>query len=544
MIELPLTPAKDAERFRATGAWEDVTFHQLFSAAAARFGDKLAIIEKTRRFTYSQLARLVENLAGQLVARGVQMGEIIAIQSKNAAEFAILNMACSRIGCVYMPLHDGWRETELRHLLALTKTRLLIAPGEYRGLDHGAMIQRIAAELPSLEMVFTLGPSAAGYPLFDELLQPGPPAQARRLDPDAPANIMLSGGTTSISKISLYSTNNLLFMLRSTANGANFSDGDVTAALAPAGTGATGYLFPILMPLLYGATSVILERWADPAEAVELIAEHRCTYATGVPTQLTLMIPEIEKADRSRFADLRVFFSAGSALPYETGSKIEDLMGCVIQTGYGATDAGMPFVTKISDSREHRLRSVGRPGADFDSELRDADGNRAPPGQPGEVVWRGPGKSWAYLGPEAQTKAAFTEDHFYRSGDIGEFDESGYLYIVGRSKDMILRGGRNIFPRAVEELLIQHPSVLDVSVAAMPDRVFGERACAFVVPRQGKTLTFEDMIAFLRKQKIAVWQFPERLEIMDELPRGVGGKVLKSSLTAWIADRLKAEGVA
>ena len=517
----------------------------LFAAAVARFGDKIAIIEKARRFTYSELARLVENLAGQLVARGVQPGEIVAIQSKNAAEFALLNMACSRIGSVYMPLHDGWRETELRHLLGLAKTRLLIVPGEYRGFDHGAMIQRIASDLPSLETVFTLGPSAAGYPLFDELLQPGPPpSNARRLDPDAPANIMLSGGTTSISKISLYSTNNLLFMLRSTASGAEFSDRDVTAALAPAGTGATGYLFPILMPLLYGATSVILERWGDPAEAVELIANHRCTYATGVPTQLTLMIPEIEKADPAQFADLRVFFSAGSALPYETGSKIEDLMGCVIQTGYGATDAGMPFVTKISDSRERRLRSVGQPGVGFDSELRDVEGNRAPPGQPGEVVWRGPGKSWTYLGPEEQTEAAFSDDHFYRSGDIGEFDELGYLYIVGRSKDMILRGGRNIFPRTVEELLIQHPSVLDVSVAAMPDRIFGEKACAFVVPRQGQTLTFDGMIEFLRKQKIAVWQFPERLEIMDELPRGVGGKVLKSSLTAWIVDRLKAEGVA
>lgn len=159
-------------------------------------------------------------------------------------------------------------------------------------------------------------------------------------------------------------------------------------------------------------------------------------------------------------------------------------------------------------------------------------------------MWRGPGKSWTYLGPEEQTEAAFSDDHFYRSGDIGEFDELGYLYIVGRSKDMILRGGRNIFPRTVEELLIQHPSVLDVSVAAMPDRIFGEKACAFVVPRQGQTLTFDGMIEFLRKQKIAVWQFPERLEIMDELPRGVGGKVLKSSLTAWIVDRLKAEGVA
>jgi non-ribosomal peptide synthetase component E (peptide arylation enzyme) len=176
-------------------------------------------------------------------------------------------------------------------------------------------------------------------------------------------------------------------------------------------------------------------------------------------------------------------------------------------------------------------------------ELWDAKGKPVPAGESGEVVWRGPDKSWGYLGDEAATKAAFTPDtFFYKSGDLGQFDAEGYLRIVGRIKDMILRGGRNISPRTCEEPLMKHPAVLEVAIAPMPDPVLGERACAFVMLKEGKTLSFDEMVRFLTEQKIAVWQLPERLEIVEDMPRSTGGKIAKAKLTELVTAKLKTEG--
>jgi non-ribosomal peptide synthetase component E (peptide arylation enzyme) len=353
---------------------------------------------------------------------------------------------------------------------------------------------------------------------------------------------MLSGGTTALSKISRFSSNDLFVLLSHASEGCDFSEADVVAALAPAGTGATGYVYPFLMPLLHGATGVILDRWGDPAEAVDLIVDNRCTYAVGIPTQLTRMVEPLETRRPEAFAAFRAFLNAGAPLPYDTAAAVERLMGCRVQTSYGATDGGVPTMTTIHDPDDKRLRTVGRVRKGVECEIRDPDGKALPAGESGEVVWRSADKSWGYLGDDEQTAAAFTQDHFYKSGDIGRFDEDGYLQIVGRIKDMILRGGRNISARLIEDLLLQHPSVLDVAAAPMPDPVLGERACAFVVLKPGLTLGFDEMVDFMKARKVAVFQLPERLEIMDDLPRGPGGKVTKTKLTALVADKLKAEG--
>lgn len=353
---------------------------------------------------------------------------------------------------------------------------------------------------------------------------------------------MLSGGTTALSKISRYSSNDLMVLLDNVAHTAEFVADDIIAALAPAGTGATGYVFPILMPILYGATSVILERWSDPEDAVNLIARHNCTAAVGIPTQLTRMIPALEHRTPDQFGRFRIFINAGAPLPYDTGFKIEALMGCKIQSMYGSTDGGTPVITNLKDKKEKRLGTVGKVVPGCECELWDPEGKPAPRWHSGEVVWRSADKSWGYLGDDEQTAKVFTRDRFYRSGDLGQFDDDGYLRIVGRVKDMILRGGRNVFPLTIEEQLIKHPSVLEVAVTAMPDPVLGERACAFVVLRDSQELSFETAVSFLKDQKLAIWQLPERLEIIQDLPRGPGGKVVKSRLTELVTAKLRSEG--
>lgn len=545
-LTTPLTSPELAAQFRKQGYWQDRTLYERFRAAADKYPHKTAVIDGDRRITYAEMLRTVDNIASNLLDLGVPQGGVVALQSKNAAEMLMMHFGAQRVGRLYLPIHDSWREIEVEHCLSRAEVTTVVIPGVYREFDHRAMLEGIRERLPLLKNVFVLEGDPGPFRRFAELLKPGrhtaAELDAQRPDPDMPATIMLSGGTTALSKLSRWSSNNLLNMLDCYAETCNYGADDISAAIAPAGTGATGYLFPILTPLLHGATSVILTRWKDPEEAIELILKHRCTHATGIPTQLTLMVPGLEKRRIEDFARFKVFTNAGAPLSYDTAVKIEALMGCRIHTLYGATDAGTPTMTRVDDPDDKRLTTVGRVMRGCDCQLWDGNGKPVPTGEAGEVVWRGPDKSYGYLGDEAATRAAFTADGYYKSGDLGQFDAEGYLRITGRIKDMILRGGRNISPRTCEEPLMTHPAVLEVAIAAMPDPILGERACAFVMLREGMSLTFDEMIRFLTEQKLAVWQMPERLEIVDDMPRSTGAKIAKARLTALITEKLKAEG--
>ena len=545
-MELPLTSPEKARQYRAAGLWQDVTLSERFLAQADRFADKLAIVVDGRRATYRQLQRDVLSVANGLLAEGLEPGDVIAGQLPNSYEIPVLHLACNMVGMLYMPLHDSWRALAVGHLLAQAKVKVVISRHLYRDFDYVQMIRDLRPDLPDLKTHFVIGESAGdGIKPFEMLIAAEPLGTKQiaslRPDPDYPAALMLSGGTTAISKISRYSSNDLQAMLNAARDGARFVETDVAAALAPAGTGATGYVYPVLMPLLNGGTSVMLPHWSNPEDAADLMVRENCTYATAIPAQLIKLLPTFRSRPRDDFHNLRVITNAGAPLPYDAAREVEELTGAVIQSIYGATDAGTPTLTTADDPREKRLGTVGRIVPGCECEIRDSDGNALPAGTVGEVTWRGADKSWGYLGADDQTRSVFTQDHFYKSGDLGQFDEDGYLKIVGRIKDMILRGGRNVSPLLIEEALIKHADVQDVAVAAMPDPVLGERACAFVIARPGAGLELAGLLDFLRREGLATWQLPERLEIMQEFPRSAGGKTLKRELTALVTEKLKAE---
>jgi acyl-CoA synthetase (AMP-forming)/AMP-acid ligase II len=351
---------------------------------------------------------------------------------------------------------------------------------------------------------------------------------------------MLSSGTTALPKISLYSSNNFHALANQTLDALRCQRDDIAAGLASCGTGAVGYIFPVMSPLLHGASSVLLEHW-DPAAGVDMLLKHRCTYAVAVPAQMTQMLPLLKTHSPLDFANFRAFFNGGAPLPHEVARQVEELMDCRVLCNYGSTDGGVCVTITWDDSREKRLSTVGRPGVEREVKLVDSNGNTVASGEQGEIYWRSPEKSYGYMNDEAATQVAFTEDRFYRSGDLGRLDEDGYLMVVGRVKDMILRGGRNMSPRIIEDTMIKHPAVLEVAVAAMPDPILGERACAFAVLKNGSKLEFDELIAFLKREKLSVWMLPERLEIMEDLPRSAGGKIAKNKLTAFISARLQEE---
>jgi len=289
---------------------------------------------------------------------------------------------------------------------------------------------------------------------------------------------------------------------------------------------------------------VILDRWTEPEIAVELICRHRCTYAFAVPTQLAQMLPAIKARPSADFVAFRCFVNAGSPLGADVGRQIEEHMGCKIFGIYGATDGGVATSTDLDDTQEQRLTTVGRAQEECELRLVDELGEPLPPGVTGEIQWRNADKSYGYLNDAEATAMAFTADRFYRTGDLGSIDEQGYLRIVGRVKDMIIRGGRNLSPRLIEEMVGRHPRILEVAVAAYPCPVMGERACAFVVTSDARPLPLRELLDYLQKERMPTWQMPERLEMMEELPKSAGGKIMKNKLRDYVAAKVKAEAQA
>lgn len=528
--------AAQARKYREAGIWGDKTMPELFDEHVAAHPEKLAVIDGEVRWTYGELADLTQRGAQLLLNLGVRPGDPVAAQVPTCALLPLINLAANRIGAYMVAMPTRWRRAEVASLLATIGAEVLISVESDRDIDVRALHEELRPALPDLhEVLYARTGSADSFESRVRATAPISPRTARGLrpDPDQPAHVMCSSGTTGVPKASLWSANDMIaFLVHQTAPALELNSDDVAGAIAPAGQGSTGYIFPILMPLLVGATSAMLEDW-KPQPALDLIARERCTYATAIPTQLVMLLDlDLEAVDLSAFTR---FNNAGAPLPPLVAEEIERRMGCRVQNVYGTTDGGVPTMTTIGDHDWARWNTVGKVCDGEEIELRTPDGTVVEPGETGEVFWRGANKTWGYLNQPDYDQANWDGKGWYRSGDLGCF-EDGYLRIVGRSKDMILRGGMNIFPFEVETLLIKHPAVAAVAIISVPDYRLGERACAVVVPA-GEPPTLDNLTNFLDAQGLAKFKFPEQLVLVEELPTNPGGKVDKSRLQQLVAEQ-------
>lgn len=527
----------NAERFREHGVWGDETLAEIFDRAAARDPGKTAVIDATRRVSYGELRDESLRLAQVLVDLGVVAGDPVATQLGDSAWLPALHLACNRIGALFVPLSMAWRGGELRPLLQTVRAPVLIVPAAGDGFDHAGFAGALRDELPELRHVLTQGGS-----LDERMASTAPLSQERqrtlRPSPDDPAHVMSSSGTTGVPKSSVWSSNDLVCLLvKNVARALRLTPDDVAGGVAPANTGSTGYVFPVLAPLLAGATTAMLGDWS-PQAAIDLIEREQCTYATAIPTQMTMLLSlPLESRDLSRFGR---FNNAGAPLPPPVAAELEERMGCRIQSIYGTTDGGVPVMVSIDDPQDKRRATVGRVCHGMELGLMAADGSRVPEGEVGEICWRGASKSYGYLNQPDYDAAAWDAEGFFHSGDLGEIDADGYLRVVGRSKDMILRGGTNIFPVEIESLLVQHPLVAAAAIVGVPDERLGERACAVVVPAGDARPDLRELCEFLLERELAKYKLPEELLLLETLPTNAGGKVDKGSLRALAAERLSA----
>ncbi len=525
------------------------TIPALLAETVGRFGPREAavFISQNKRFTWDELAEAVDAFAVGLLALGLEKGDRIGIWSPNRWEWLVTQFATARIGLILVNINPAYRLSELEYALNKVGCKALISAAKFKTSDYLDMIRTLApeidaakpgalkaAKLPQLEIVIRMGDEKSpGMFNFEEVMGMGGPAQRARLDaisaalrPGDAINIQFTSGTTGAPKGATLTHDNIV-------NNGNF----VTAAMK---FGPDDRLC-IPVPLYHcfgmsmgtmgcvtkGAAMVFPGEGFDPGATLKAASQERCTGLYGVPTMFVAMLghPDFAKFDLS---SLRTGIMAGAPCPIEVMNKVISAMHMSeVTIAYGMTETSpVSFQSSTDDPLEKRVSTVGRIHPHVEVKVVDADGNTVPVGERGELCTRGYSVMNGYWEDEEKTREAIDPEGWMHTGDLAVLDNEGYCNIVGRVKDMVIRGGENVYPREVEEFLYRHPKVKEVQVFGVPDEKYGEELAAWIVAHAGETVTVEEIRAFCDGQ-IAHYKIPRYVRQKTELPMTVTGKPQK-----------------
>ncbi|TAM96284.1 MAG: cyclohexanecarboxylate-CoA ligase [Rhizobiaceae bacterium] len=516
----------------AQGLWRDRTLLDHLDRVLHASPDKEALVvyradaAQEKRMTYREVDALATRLAAGLKAHGIGRGDVVSFQLPNWWEFFVLHIACLRIGAVSNPLMVIFRERELRFMLGLAASRILIVPKVFRGFDYAAMARGLKTELPELQHVFIVdgdGPEA-----FTTLIESGGnavPARGERAAPDDVIQLLYTSGTTGEPKGVTHSSNTMLANLEPFAERLGLGSGDVIHMPSPMGH-QLGFMYGLVLPVMLGASAVLQDIF-DPEAMTRQIVEEKATFTMGATPFLSGFVDHVAKSGAAT-PSLRVFVSAGAPIPRALVTKGRETLGAAIISGWGMSENGAVTTTKVDDSEELTTNTDGCALPGMEVKVVGHSGKPVPSGEEGRLMVRGCSNFAGYH--KRPGLGQYDEEGWFDTGDIARMDKQGYIRICGRAKDIIMRGGENIPVVEVEGLLYKHPAISGVAIVGYPDRRLGERACAFVTLREGASLTFEEMTDFLRAQKMAIQYIPERMEIVKELPRTPSGKVQKFKL--------------
>ncbi len=539
-------PPEFAARYRAKGYWEDRPLRDAFDQACKRFAAQVAIIDRNRLVTYAELEERSTRLALNLLDEGLKPLDRVVVQLPNVAEFAYLYFALQKIGSIPIMALPTHRYREMHQFAALSGASACVTPDRSKDFDYREMVGRIRQANPSVRLGIILGEAPPGFLSLGELIErPSRRSVADlyriQIDPEDPAVFQLSGGTTGIPKLIPRTHNDYLYNSKLASAVTGVGPDEVFLDVLP-----LAHNLPLACPglqgyLLHGG-KFVLSNSTRSEDVCSLIAKHRVTHMAVVPALLIRLIndPAIKNFDLS---SLRVIQSGGQRLQPEARRRTKELIPNVtVQENFGMAEGLLMFV-RLDDPEEVRMETVGRPlSPDDEVRLVDDDDNEVAPGEVGELLARGPYTLRGYYGAPEYNARAFTSDGFYRSGDLMRLHPSGNYVVEGRKKDLINRGGEKISAEEIENLILAHPAVQNVACVPMPDPVLGERMCAFVILRPGRTLSLAELVAFLLEQEIAKHKLPERLEVVEEFPLSPFGKVSKKDLADRIAQTVKSEG--
>lgn len=520
-------PAEFADRYRREGYWAGQPLGTLLRASCARHADRVALVHDDRRLTYRDLAERSGRLAARLHSLGVRPTDRVVVQLPNVPEFAVLLLALLHVGAIPVLALPGHRRVEITHLCAHSGAVALAIVDRFRGVDYRQVAREVRPGAPDLRHVLVAGDAQefTGWEGGDVVPEP------HRPDPGEPALMLLSGGTTGLPKLIPRTHDDYAYNARATAEALQFGADGVYLAVNPLGHNSALGCPGLLGALLVGGT-VVLTSGVRPDEVFALVRRERVTLTTVVPSVLRLWLDAAERTG-TRLPDLLLQVGSAKLDPAWAG-RVRDVLGSRLSQWFGIGE-GLLTHTRLDDPDEVVAGTEGRPLAAAD-EIRvvDPDGRPVPAGEVGELLTRGPYTVRGYYRAPERNAESFTEDGFFRTGDLVLVRTDGNLVVVGRLKDVVNRAGEKVPAAEVEEHLLTHPGVLDAAVVGIDDPVLGERAVAFVVPR-GDGLDAAAVKRYLRECGLAVFKVPDRVVPVTGLPRTAVGKVDKVALRASVA---------
>ena len=529
-------PSSYATNMRVAGHWRGRLTLDDFDAARQRWPEHPAVIDhnsvtgKRTAISYRDLNDRVERIAHGLLCLGVQRGDIVSQQMPNWWQVPALHLACLRIGAVTNVLMPIFRERELLFMLGLAESKVFVVPRQFRDFDHAALAARMQPKLPALRHVLVIGEGGErdfGAALLSETATDADQHlfEERRLSSEEVVQLGFTSGTTGEPKGVLHTSDTLLSNAIPFAEHLRLTHDDVLLMPSPLAH-QTGFMFAMLPSFHVGATLVLQDVW-NPARASEIIRNEHVTFSMGATPFLADLAIQAEQ-NPDAFRTLRTFVSAGAPIPRALVGRAAQAMDATILSCWGMTEVGAVTLSRPEDPPEKVAETDGRclPGTDI--RVVDAQGRVLPANSEGKLEARACSMFCGYL--KRPHLPGMNAEGWFDTGDLARIDDDGYLRITGRAKDIIIRGGENIPVVEIENLLFRHPDVQDVAIVAMPDPRLGERVCAFVVPKPETVPILPALCQFLMEQGTAKTYLPERLELLEAMPRTPTGKLQKFRL--------------
>ncbi|MFP4622816.1 MAG: class I adenylate-forming enzyme family protein [Gemmatimonadota bacterium] len=514
------------------------TVAQVLDARVAEDPERVFLISGSQRMTYGQVSDQATALAASLRELGLEAGDRIAVDLPNWPEFVVSLFAAAKLGAVVVPLNPRYTVPELRYMLRHSEAAAVVTAEEFAGVDYLELFERFLTSLPELQYLLTVGEADLWYDdriyQFEDLVSSG---ESRTLD-RIPVNaedtfaILYTSGTMGKPKGVALTHASLLETAAATADAIALTADDVVF-----GVTTVFHVFglgPGILGTLAAGATLILQEQFDPAEALSLIEEHRATVHYGVPTVFITELRELEEREYD-LSSLRTGIVAGAPVGDDLVRRIRKELCPELCVAYSLTEtASTASMTRPDDPAEKQVFTVGKPLAGVDLRIFDFDGTILPEESLGEIGVRGPGVMSGYYRQPGETSHAFDDDGFFQTGDLGMLDDEGYLHIVGRRKELIIRGGFNVYPREVEDRLHAHPAVMDVAVVGLPHEVLGEVVCACVVPVEGAIVTGEEIKEWCRST-LADFKVPDLVRFFDSFPLTGSGKIRRVELARMLS---------
>lgn len=524
-METKINPERKKE-YIARGYWGTRTLLDHWNESVRRFRDREYVCDdRGNRLTYGQTDQEAGRLASYLQENGVGPGDVVAIELPNWTAYCVAYVAVLRLGAVMHLISRNTDQAELQNLLLRAEVRALICPTSFRGLDYEALLPDLWQHTPTLQCVVLVdedAPARSGHATLRKILERFPDNGVRMTGKaDDVTALLNTSGTTGAPKIVMITHNNILFSELEFNRALGIGEEDVMFMPAPLHH-ATGFHHGLIAPMLAGARVVLQQRFEGRA-AVELIRRERCTYSMGATPFVYDILREMEEGNIA-LPSMRFFLCGGAHVPRSLIARGSALHLPICEV-YGSTESPPHAFVRVEEVEKLAGTTSGRPIRGVEIRLVDEQGADVPPGVKGEEWSRGPNVFVGYLGDREATDRVLNDEGWFASGDVCTGDGRGNIRVVGRKKEILIRGGENLSIHRINETLEGCPGIVDRAIVGKPDPRFGERICACVVPEEGKTITLQDILDYVSANKVPKYLWPESVEIVDEIPRTESGKI-------------------